>query len=104
MVKTAIKALIGRLKPDAYVIGRFMDHREFQSKMAEQGFAFHDFFGIGFGPFKFNYRSIFGERKSIGISNALSRVFKKIGWKAPFRWMADVSLWVYTKPVSETDT
>lgn len=94
---TGIKALLGKLQPEAYKIGRFMDHREFQQKMLEQGLRFRDFFGVGFGPFKLNRRKLFAEKTAIRISDALTRGFAAVGWRWPFRWLADVSLWVYQK-------
>jgi len=95
--KTFIKKLIGRTRPEKYVIGRFMDFQEFQVKMAEAGFSYKDFFGIGFGPFKLNRHKVFSEKTSISISKALTAFFGKLGWQAPFRWLTDVSLWVYQK-------
>ena len=102
LAKTIIKALIGRLKPEPYKIGRFMDHREVRAKFADCGFEYRDFIGIGFGPFRLNGRKLFGERTSIRISRFLSSFFAKLGWQAPFRWLADVSLWVYTSPAERT--
>jgi 2-polyprenyl-3-methyl-5-hydroxy-6-metoxy-1,4-benzoquinol methylase len=94
---TGIKALLGKLPPEPYKIGRFMDHREFQQKMQEHGFAFRDFFGVGFGPFKLHGRKLFAEKTAIRLSNTLARGFGAIGLQWPFRWLADVSLWVYQK-------
>ena len=104
ILKTAIKALFRRLRPEPYIIGRFMDHRDVLSKMTEQGFEFRDFFGIGFGPIRFNNRPILCERTSIKISNAMARALKKSWWRAPIRWLADVSLWNYHKPRAGTDS
>jgi len=104
IVKTAVKYLVGRMRPEPYTIGRFMDHREFRTKMTEQGFEFRQYFGIGFGPFKVNYRRMFSERTSIKISNTLTRVFKTTRSQVPFKWLADVSLWVYVKPQTQTGT
>jgi len=95
---TGIRALLGRLKPEPYKIGRFMDHREFQVKMQQQGFELRDFVGIGFGPFKIRGHKLLSERASISVSNALTRLFSGMGLRWPFMWMADVSLWLYRKP------
>lgn len=102
-LKVAAKAAVGRLRPEPYAIGRFMDHREFRVKMAERGFEYRDFFGLGFGPIRFNYRPLFGERTSIKLSKAFAVMFSKIGWDLPVRWLADVSLWVYEKAPTKRD-
>ena len=94
---TGLKALFGTLRPEPYKIGRFMDPREFQRRMLEQEFIFRDFFGIGFGPFRLRGRNLFGEKTAIRISDALTRALEAVGLKWPFRWFADVSLWVYQK-------
>jgi ubiquinone/menaquinone biosynthesis C-methylase UbiE len=98
---TAGKALTGRLAPEPYKIGRFMDHREFQRKMQEQGLELCDFVGIGFGPFKIHRRKVLSERSSIRVSDALTRTFESLGWRWPFTWLADISLWVYRKAPAE---
>jgi ubiquinone/menaquinone biosynthesis C-methylase UbiE len=97
IAKTVLKAIAGRVAPEPYVIGRFMDHREVQAELAEHGFEFREFRGIGFGPFKVNYHPLFSERISIRISDALTRLLAKTGSNLLFRWFADVSLWVYKR-------
>jgi hypothetical protein len=74
-----------------------MDHREFQAKMARYGFCYRDFRGVGFGPFKLKNRKLFSERASMRISETLTRLFGKTGASLPYRWLADVSFWVYQK-------
>jgi ubiquinone/menaquinone biosynthesis C-methylase UbiE len=97
-LKTLARAATGRLRPEPYKIGRFMDFREFRRKMDEAGFEYRDFIGIGLGPVKLNRRALLPERASIRLSDSLAVVLHKLGWQAPLRWLADVSLWVYSKP------
>lgn len=96
-LKVGVAALTGRLRPEPYSIGRFMDPREVTARMAGHGFVFCDFFGIGFGPFKIAGRKILSERNAIRLSDALTRMLTALGWRLPFKWFADVSLWVYRK-------
>jgi hypothetical protein len=77
-----------------------MDFREFRQKMDDVGFEYRDFVGIGLGPVKFNRRALLGERVSIWLSDSLTTVLRRFGWHTPVRWLADVSLWVYSKPVA----
>jgi len=97
-LKTLARAATGRLRPEPYKIGRFMDFREFRRKMDDAGFEFRDFVGIGLGPVRFNRRALLAERVSIRLSDSLAAVLRRLGWQAPMRWLADVSLWVYSKP------
>ena len=99
-LKTLAQAATGRLRPEPYKIGRFMDFREFRQKMDDAGFEFRHFVGIGLGPVRFNRRALFPERVSIRLSQSLSAVLGRLGWQAPVRWLADVSLWVYSKPAA----
>jgi SAM-dependent methyltransferase len=99
-LKTLARAATGRLRPEPYKIGRFMDFREFRRKMDEAGFEYRHFVGIGLGPVKFNRRALLAERVSIRLSNSLAAVLHRLGWQAPMRWLADVSLWVYSKPAA----
>jgi ubiquinone/menaquinone biosynthesis C-methylase UbiE len=101
-LKTLAALVTGRLRAEPYKIGRFMDFREFRRKMSEAGFEYRDFFGIGLGPIKFNRRALLAERTSIRLSNSLAAILGKLGWQAPLRCLADVSLWVYVKPGDST--
>ena len=93
--KEIVKMLFGRSQKRGYVIGRTMDHREVTKAFAEHDFEFRDFFGIGFGPIKLNGRTIFSERTSMRISDAITSILAKLRWRAAIRWASDVSLWVY---------
>ena len=97
-LKTLAQAATGRLRPEPYKIGRFMDFREFRQKMDDAGFEYREFLGIGLGPIKFNRHALLAERASIRLSDFLTTVLRGLGWRAPMRWLADVSLWVYSKP------
>jgi len=97
MVRTVVMSLAGRFRPEPYTIGRFMDHREVQARMAAHGFRYRAFRGIGFGPFRVGRRKLFSERTSMGVSDALTRLFGASGSSLPFQWLADVSLWVHQK-------
>jgi ubiquinone/menaquinone biosynthesis C-methylase UbiE len=97
-LKTLARAATGRLRPEPYKIGRFMDFQEFRRKMDDAGFEYRDFVGIGLGPVKFNRRVLLAERTSIRLSDALTAVLHRLGWQAPLRWLADVSLWIYSRP------
>lgn len=97
-VEMLVRAATGRLRPEPYVIGRFMDFREVCKEMAACGLECRAQFGIGFGPLRFRRRALLPERASIRLSNGLATVFDRLGWKTPCRWLADVSLWAYRKP------
>ena len=99
-LKTLGRAVTGRLRPEPYKIGRFMDFREFRRKMDDAGFEYRHFVGIGLGPIRFNRRALLAERVSIWLSDSLTAVLRRLGWQAPMRWLADVSLWVYGKPAA----
>ena len=100
-LKTLARAATGHLRPEPYKIGRFMDFREFRRKMDDAGFEYRQFVGIGLGPIKFNRRALLPERASIRLSDSLSAVLHRLGWQAPLRWLADVSLWIYSKPAAK---
>ena len=100
MLQMLTRAATGRLRPEPYVIGHFMDFREVCSEMAACGFEYQAQFGIGFGPLRFRRRALLPETASMRLSDRLAAVFDRIGWQAPSRWLADVSLWVYRKPAS----
>jgi SAM-dependent methyltransferase len=97
-LKTLARAATGRLRPEPYKIGRFMDFREFRRKMDAAGFEYRDFIGIGLGPVRFNRRALLTERMSIRLSDFLTAVLRRLRWQAPLRLLSDVSLWVYVKP------
>lgn len=97
-LKTLARAVIGRPEAEPYVIGRFMDFRDVCAEMASCGFEYQEHFGIGFGPIRFRRRALLPEAVSIKLNDGLAATFGKLGWAAPFRWLADVSLWVYRKP------
>lgn len=99
-LKILARAATGRLRPEPYKIGRFMDFREFRRKMDAAGFEYREFVGIGLGPVKFNRRALLAERVSIRLSDSLTVILRRLGWHAPMRWLADVSLWVYSKPTA----
>lgn len=100
-LRTLARVATGRLRPEPYKIGRFMDFREFRQKMHDAGFDYRDFFGIGLGPVRFNRRALLAERTSIRVSDTLTGLLRWLGWQAPMRWLADVSLWVYSKPADK---
>jgi len=97
-LRTLLTPLLGQRPPAPFEIGRFLDDREVSARMAQRGFAYVDFFGIGFGPFRFAGRKLFSERQSIRISRWLARLASALHIKRPLRWLTDVSLWVYWKP------
>ena len=99
-LKALTRAATGRAHPEPYVIGRFMDFRDVCAEMDACGLEYQAQFGIGFGPLRFRRRALLPETASIRLSNGLAAVFGRIGWQAPSRWLADVSLWAYRKPAS----
>lgn len=98
-LRTMLSPLFGPRVGEGFEIGRFLDHRVVTSKMDARGFRYVDFFGIGFGPFRFAGRNIFSERQSIRISRWLARACDSLSICRPLRWLTDVSLWVYQKPL-----
>lgn len=93
--KRAVAHAVGRARPQPYTIGRLMDHRDVQARMAEQGFEVRAHYGIGYGPIRLNGRPLFAEATSMRISRALARLFARTGGDVAARWLADVSLGVY---------
>lgn len=98
LLRKLLTPLIGPRRPAAFEIGRFLDYREVTEKMAARRFHYIDFFGIGFGPFRFAGKRLFSEQQSIRISHWLARRCRAQGISWPLRWLTDVSLWVYWKP------
>lgn len=98
VLRTLLTPLLGRRTPAPFEIGRFLDHREVTARIEARGLRYVDFFGIGFGPFRFAGRRLFGERQSIRLSRWLDRLFSPPALHRTRRWLTDVSLWVYWKP------
>jgi ubiquinone/menaquinone biosynthesis C-methylase UbiE len=96
---TVVKKLLGRPALEQFEIGQFLDHRVVKARIDAQGFRFMQFMGIGFGPFCFWERRLFREKTSIKISQALTRFFAASRLHGVCRWMTDVSLWVYQRPM-----
>jgi len=99
LVKMLLRSIPGAGGAEKYVIGRFLDHREVTEKIGRLGFRHVEFFGIGFGPFCIAGRRLFSEKQSIMLSRWLGGVFAALHLRRPLRWLTDVSLWVYQKPV-----
>jgi ubiquinone/menaquinone biosynthesis C-methylase UbiE len=96
-VKTIAKAILGIRDTEPFKIGRFLDFRAVTSKLDELRFRFVKFKGIGFGPFSINGRPIMSERTSIRVSDWLTRLCERLHFTIAFKWMADVSVWIYQK-------
>lgn len=94
-LKAALRALLGRARPEPFRIGHFMDHREVTRNIGASGFALRDFHGIGIGPLRINGRALFSEELSIALSSFLSRMLAACGAKGALKWLADVSVWTY---------
>lgn len=99
-LRKLLSPLIGPCAAEKFEIGRFLDHRVVTTKIAALGFRYVEHFGIGFGPFRFAGRALFSERRSIRISRWLAKMFAFFSIRRPLRWLTDVSLWVYRKPVN----
>lgn len=102
MARTALSPLLGPRRTEAFEIGRFLDHRVVNQRIAALGFNYIDFAGIGFGPFRIAGKRLLGERQSIRLSHGLARCFEFLQLKRPLRWLNDVSLWVYQKPIGSS--
>jgi len=76
------------------VIGRFLSPREVQRRLQAEGFAVEAFTGIGFGPLRFNRRPILATSRSIRLSDSIGRAIDRLGATTPYRWLADVNLWI----------
>ncbi len=96
-------ALRRRHPAAAFAIGRFLDHREVLARIDALGFRYVAFHGIGFGPFCIAGRPLFGERRSIALSDGLSRLFARLGIERPLRWLTDVSVWIHRKPTPSSE-
>lgn len=101
LVRRALRILLTPLlgpRRESFAIGRYLDFRTVTAKLEARGFRYRDFFGIGFGPFRFAGRKLFGERRAIRISQHLMALCARFSLRRPLRWLTDVSLWVYSKP------
>lgn len=89
-----------------FQIGRFLDFRTVNASVERTGFEFVEFAGIGFGPFVIGGKPLFSERQSIRLSRWLAYACGRLHIRQPLRWLTDVSLWAYRKPVAvrRTDT
>lgn len=97
-LRLLLTPLLGRRPEPPFEIGRFLDHRQVTRKIEARGFRRQAFFGIGFGPFRLAGRALFSEGRSIRFSRRLAKLFSRLPFSFPQRWLADVSLWVYRKP------
>jgi ubiquinone/menaquinone biosynthesis C-methylase UbiE len=95
------KILLRRTAPAPFSIGQGLDPRAVTARMVAHGFRFVQFRGIGFGPFCLWKRPLFGDQTSIAISQTLTRVFATSHMHGAFRWLTDVSLWVYQRPAHD---
>jgi len=98
LVKHLVRRALRARQEEAFKIGRFLDFRIVRSRIEALGLRFVKLEGIGFGPFCFAGRPLFSERTSIRISRALTRVLSRLQLRAAFKWMTDVSIWVYEQP------
>jgi len=98
IAKHLLREALGRREQAAFKIGRFLDFRIVRARIEALGLKFVALQGIGFGPFCFAGRALFSERTSIRISRALTRVCSRLHLQAAFKWMTDVSIWVYRQP------
>jgi ubiquinone/menaquinone biosynthesis C-methylase UbiE len=98
VARRLLTPILGRVRPEPFIIGRFMDHREVTRQIEARGLKRTDFYGIGLGPFRLAGRPLFSEKLSIRLSRKLSALAGRLHLKGPLRWLADVSLWVYRKP------
>ena len=99
-IRKLLSPLIGPCAAEKFEIGRFLDHRVVTSRIGALGFTYVEHFGIGFGPFRVAGRALFSERRSILISRWLAKTFAFLALRRPLRWLTDVSLWIYQKPVN----
>jgi SAM-dependent methyltransferase len=99
-LKWFVKSAIGRTAPEPFRVARFMDHREVRAVAADHGFEQRGFIGLGYGPIRLNGRSVLPEAASIRLSGALARLIAKFDDSDRLaRWLADVSFWVWSKPL-----
>lgn len=75
-------------------IGRFLSPHEVERRLRETGFAIDRFTGMGFGPPRFNRRLLLSAPASIRLSDGLERLVARMGTAAPYRWLADVNVWI----------
>lgn len=93
-----VKAAYRRLRyvprrPPA-VIGRFLPPGDVDRRLADEGFSTEVFTGMGFGPPRFNRRTLLSTPASIRLSDGMDRLFSRLNVRLPYRWLADVNLWV----------
>lgn len=99
VARSALQPVLGPRPAEPFEIGRFLDYRVVNRKMDGLGFKCLDFAGIGFGPFRIAGKRLLDERQSISLSRGLARCFEFLHMRRPLRWLTDVSLWVYQKPM-----
>lgn len=102
LLRPFIKPLLPARPPEPFEIGRPLDFRQVVAMLETRRLQFVEYFGIGFGPFRFAGRRLFSERRSIRISRRLSDLSRRFGIRQPLRWLTDVSLWVYRKPEADS--
>ena len=96
-LRILLTPLLGRRR-ERFAIGRYLDFRTVTAKLEARRFRYLEFFGIGFGPFRFAGRKLFGERRAIRLSRRLTALCANFSLHRPLRWLTDVSLWIYSKP------
>lgn len=98
LARRALKRLLPRRRGAArpFEIGRSLDHRVVERRMAALGFQRTGVHGIGFGPFRLAGRPLLSERRAIRLSRWLEDRF---GHRPVLPlWLADVTLTFYRKP------
>lgn len=101
LARRTLRALLTPLlgpRRERFAIGRYLDFRTVTAKLEARGFDYLDFFGIGFGPFRFAGRRLFSERRAIRLSQRLMALCDRFALHRPRRWLTDISLWAYRKP------
>ncbi|MCR4281960.1 MAG: class I SAM-dependent methyltransferase, partial [Bauldia sp.] len=79
-------------------IGNCMSFTEVRRVLRRNGLALETFEGIGFGPLRFNHRSLLSESASLRIHRALTRWMDALGAEFPLRIATDVHILAVRKP------
>jgi SAM-dependent methyltransferase len=93
-VKAAYRRLRFAPRRPPVAIGRFLPPRDVDRRLAEEGFSTEVFTGMGFGPPRFNRRTLLSTPASVRLSDGMDRLFSRLNAHLPYRWLADVNLWI----------
>jgi ubiquinone/menaquinone biosynthesis C-methylase UbiE/CelD/BcsL family acetyltransferase involved in cellulose biosynthesis len=95
---TVVRRAIGRPVVEEPWPGRSLDPGDVDDDIQAAGFHKLAHKGIGYGPFRFRGVALMDERRSVALSDQISRAVDDLGLRSIERWLTDVSIGVYRRP------